>query len=133
MVSPLLPEDVTVTIGGSVLTTQLFEFNETGGETNYRHIKSLGRKHKFSKGVPSDYQVSFQSTVSGSSFDDVFSREDDVQTISLAFSGGITLTYNNTRNFVVNYNMTADDRLVANIEFSLPFYDLNGSQNRVVS
>lgn len=132
MVGTLAPEDVVVTINGSNYTTQLFNFTESGGEKNVSTTKTLGRKYKNTRGTPEDYGIGFSATVTGSSLETLFTNTGSFS-LSLAWSGSATITYNSCEVQNMNYSMGADDRLVAEISLFAPFYTFNGSLNRVVS
>ena len=133
MANPLLPQDVVVTINGSVVSTEIFNYEEAGGERNPVYLKTMNRRHKMSRNVPSDYIVTFQATPKDNTLDNIYASELDPQTISLAWSGSKTITYSNMRNLKLNYRLDAEDRLLNDIAFTVPFYNSLGSQNRVVS
>ena len=133
MVDALFPADVIVTIDGSVLTTQLETFDESGGELNPTYSKTYHRAHKYTRMIPVDWKVAFSGTITGSDFIDLFNKVEEPFDVSLAWTGSYTLAYTAVRSVMMKHRLAADDRLLFDISFSVPFYDFTGSESRVVS
>ena len=132
MTEALLPEDIIVTIDGVVFTQSLFSFSENGGEKNRYITKTLRGNRKIGRASPNDYNIEFGGTVTTNSFNNRF-KDDESQTISVAWTGSFTITYNNALIDKVNYNVNSDDRLIATMSFVVPYYNTNGSLNRVIT
>lgn len=130
---PLYPANVVVTIAGSALTTTMTDFSESGGEANFNFVKTLNRNNRVVNASPGDLTVTFAGTV----FDNkiaaiMLGKLYDSKTITFAFTGSLTVTYNNVRNATYNNTLAADDRMIYEITFKVPFYDTTGSLNRVI-
>lgn len=132
MGNELLPEDVTITIDGNDLTTKIFNFEETGGERNRNNIRTMRRNHKKGLSSPTDWNVSFNTTVTDTDFFDQYETVGSFD-ISISWSGSLTITYNEAQSLTSNVSMSADDRLISTNNFVVPYYDENGSSNRVIS
>jgi hypothetical protein len=135
LADPLIPPNVVVTIAGSVLTTHITNYKESGGETNFNSDKTLNRRYKLTRGKPNDWSVSFQGTAYGSQMDKFYQYTDNppAVAISIAWTGSYTVTYNGARIRKNNLALDADGRLIFDAEFTAPFYNVVGSKNRVVS
>lgn len=131
MSEPKFPEDMSVTIDGVTFTTQLFSYDDGGGEKSRPYIKTMNRKHKRARPKVSDFSISLSGTVVDNSFENRYNDE-DTQTIAISWSD-YTITYNNCDIKALNYEVDAEDRLVANMSFTTPYYDTTGSVNRVIS
>lgn len=130
----LAPKDVIVTINGSDFTTQIFNYSDNQGRKNATYSKTFNRNFRKNYPPPTDMAVTFDITPEGNQeLINVWENHyhDDIP-IVLTWPTKV-ITYNNSTPQVINYSMSADGRLVANMEFSLPFFDNSGAMNRVIT
>ena len=75
------------------------------------------------------FNSDFAFDISKAIFDDTYANKPFIFSIP----GSYTITYNNVYNTSFNFEITAEDYLKFNGVITAPYYDINGSINRVIS
>ena len=132
------PGDVgSIVIGGTIVTTKVYNFSESGGNLNETTIPTLGRRiNRRSISIKEPYEVTFDFTAQDTIFGTTLSIGSYVSTVIFKLwedNPALTLTYGEGRIKSLNFSHSADDVLKGTISIEFSPYNTTGSDNRTVA
>jgi hypothetical protein len=137
MTNPFPSDSGSISVGGTIITTLISNYGESGGEISNPSIKTMGRRiNRTSKGIKSPYQVTFNFSAQDTTFGNTLSVGSWVDQVIFKVyedNPSITITYGEGIIKSINYNHNADDLLKGNMIIEFNPYDNDGVDNRTVS
>ncbi len=133
MTDALFAETGTVTFAGSDYSFNVRSFKETGGEKIRTFVRTMNRNYRRFTEPVSDWDISFQLSITGSEFDDLYNNVSSIGSVSLDFDGSYKVDYFNVYSVSVPKSAEANDILVATMKFRCTPYDSKGSENKVIT
>ena len=129
------PSDVgSISIAGTIVTSYIHNFSESGGDLTETTVQTMGRRQsrrRLSSKKP--YEVTFDFTAQDTTFGATLSYVNNAVFKLYELDPSLTITYGEGRIKSINFEHSADDVLKGNIVLEFAPYTNGGSDNRTVS
>jgi len=132
------PGDVgSIVIGGTIVTTKVYNFSESGGDISETTIPTMGRRiNRRAISTKEPYVVTFDFTSQDTTFGTTLNVGSYISSTIFKLwedNPALTLTYGEGRVKSLNFEHSADDVLKGTISIEFSPYNTTGSDNRTVA
>jgi len=132
------PSDVgSISIAGTIVTSYIHNFSESGGDLTETTVKTMGRRQSRRRlSGKNPYTVTFDFTAQDTTFGAILTTGSYISSAVFKLyetNPPLTITYGEGRIKSINFEHSADDVLKGNIVLEFAPYANDGSDNRTVS